>query len=81
MTGKTNLTRLFSLGTLLLLLYSGTKTVAADWPTFGHDPQRSGSTDETILSPPIKRPLQPHHPIHHLLWDPEKRKEEDRNQV
>ena len=52
MADKTNLTRLFSLGTLLLvLLYSGTKTVAADWPTFGHDPQRSGSTDETLLSP------------------------------
>lgn len=36
---------------LLLLLGSVSSVTAADWPTFGSDPQRSGSVQETALSP------------------------------
>jgi outer membrane protein assembly factor BamB len=37
---------------LLLLLLSSAGTVTADdWPTFGHDPQRSGSVEDHLLSP------------------------------
>src|SRR6266568_147140 len=36
---------------LLLLLSSGRGVTAADWPTFGHEPRRSGWTEESILSP------------------------------
>jgi outer membrane protein assembly factor BamB len=33
------------------LLYSSTSVAAADWPTFGRDPQRSGWVEDTVLSP------------------------------
>lgn len=36
---------------LILLLCGGSRVRAADWPTFGHDPQRSGSTEDRVLSP------------------------------
>jgi outer membrane protein assembly factor BamB len=50
--GRISLTHCLSLGMILLLsLYSSRRASAADWPTFGHDPQRSGSTEESVLSP------------------------------
>src|SRR5580704_6221508 len=49
--GRIALKHWLLLGVILLLsLYSG-RASAADWPTFGHDPQRSGSTEEAVLSP------------------------------
>jgi len=39
-----------SWGSLLLLLLLCGGSTAADWPTFGHDRQRSGSTDDGVLS-------------------------------
>ena len=36
---------------VLLLLYAGKSVAAADWPTFGGDPQRSGSVEDSLLSP------------------------------
>jgi len=35
---------------LVLLLCGGSEIKAADWPTFGHDPQRSGSTEDGVFS-------------------------------
>jgi outer membrane protein assembly factor BamB len=40
-----------SWGSLLLLLLLCSSGTAADWPTFGHDRQRSGSTGDSVLSP------------------------------
>jgi mono/diheme cytochrome c family protein len=37
--------------TLLLSFSSGGSVKANDWPTFGHDPRRSGWAEENILSP------------------------------
>jgi outer membrane protein assembly factor BamB len=36
---------------IFLLLGLGRSVEAADWPTFGHDAQRSGWTDESAVSP------------------------------
>ena|SRR6266446_3321766 len=36
---------------LLLLLYSGRNVTAADWPTFGRNPQRSSWAEEGPFSP------------------------------
>ena len=49
--GKTNI-RFWILGSILFLAVGSFRSVtAADWLTFGHDPQRSGFSPETILSP------------------------------
>ena len=36
---------------LVVLLGSGQRVVAADWPTYGHDPQRSASIEDSTVSP------------------------------
>jgi outer membrane protein assembly factor BamB len=38
-------------GPLVLLVGLNETRAAGDWPTFGHDPSRSGSADETVPSP------------------------------
>ena len=51
-TERTSINRRISSSiVILLLLYAGKSVAAADWPTFGGDPQRSGSVEDSLLSP------------------------------
>ena len=50
--GKTNIKFWLFSGSILFLVAGSVRSItAADWLTFAHDPQRSGWTQETFLSP------------------------------
>ena len=56
--GKIN-NRFWVLGSILFLIVTPVRNVtAADWLTFGHDPQRSGWTPESFISPENVRGLE-----------------------
>lgn len=51
-SGPVSRTRWLSCGALFVIFTRCVGSAsAADWPTFGHDPQRSGSVEERVLSP------------------------------
>ena len=51
-TERRNISRRISSGiVILLLLCAGRNVAAADWPTFGGNAERSGSVEDSLLSP------------------------------